>query len=132
MNDLTLTSKEIKKLKKLAAIFDYVGEIDGSVCVTVKGEFRLISEKDIILISGGKDNDDRPGYKHSIWLNPPLNEDNNPQIMIGVQSRITGEILNIPAIFDEEGNAVIPMEYTTHITPLDETTEKVPNIDREK
>jgi hypothetical protein len=102
-----LTALDLAKLKKLADMFDYVGEIDGSVMLKVKGEFRLVCDKDIIFMSGQDDNPDRPGYRHSIWENPPLNERGQPLMMITVRDSETGEYLDVPARFREDGKLIL-------------------------
>lgn len=102
-----LTAEETTKLKKLAQLFDYVGEVDGSVMLRVRGEFRLVCDKDIVLVSGQADNPDRPGYKYSIWSNPPLNEKGEPQMMIDVRDAETGEYSEIPARFREDGKLIL-------------------------
>jgi hypothetical protein len=114
-NDLTPT--ETAKLKQLAQLFDYVGEVDGSIMLRIHGEFRIVCDKDIVWISGQVDNPDRPGYKYSIWNNPPLNEKGEPQMTITVRDAYTGEYSEIPALFREDGKLILkagqiaPPEY---------------------
>ena len=93
----------VSKLTKLAELFDFSGEIDGSVCLKIKGELRIISDKDIVLISGQEENIKRAGYNHAIWLNPPLNEKMEPQLILTVKDLNTNTDVDIPALFNEEG-----------------------------
>lgn len=107
MNNLSLTNSEIAKLKSLAEIFEYKGEIDGSVVLHVKGEFRLVCDKDIVLVSGRSDNPDRPGYKYSIWENPELDVYNRPVMMISVFNCLTDDHEVIPARFSKSGKVLL-------------------------
>lgn len=107
MNNLSLTNSEIAKLKTLAEIFEYRGEIDGSIVLHVRGEFRLVCDKDIVLISGRSDNKDRPGYKYSIWENPDLDEHDRPIMMVAVFNCRTNDHEVIPARFTKSGKLIL-------------------------
>lgn len=51
--------------------------LSGDVTLHASGTLKLESDKHIIL-SSGKGKEERPGYRHSVWLNPDLDARGRP------------------------------------------------------
>jgi len=67
----------------------------------------LSSDKHILLSSGRKQEDDRPGYNYGVWLNPDLDNFGRPlQTLSLVNDK--GNKWNWSIDFDSEGNVSLP------------------------
>lgn len=80
--------------------------IGGELEVHASGNIRLTSDQHIILTSGNT-REDRPGYRHSIWLNPELDNLRRPiQKLTLVNDQ--GREWDWEIEFDESGRVIFP------------------------
>lgn len=79
-----------------------------------EGELKFSTDKDLILLSGRSPNPDRPGYRYSIWKNPPFDAEGRPLQKI-VWWTPEGEQVEETAYFDPDGYLIVPDGYS--LTP---------------
>lgn len=93
---IDLTNNTIEFLKPF--------EIISKHTITIK------SDKHVILSTSGTPEPERTGYNYSVWLNPELNENNQP-----VKSEIffdsNGYMVVMEAKYDEYGSLIVPEGY---------------------
>jgi hypothetical protein len=99
-------------MKILQRVINHAGELN----LEFKEKITIKSKKDIILLSGMDKNPLRPGYLHSVWINPELDQNGNPKQKILVRDK-NDELIYIDATFDLEGNLVIPSNVKLYQIP---------------
>jgi len=100
-----------QRLAEFASLFRIVKHADGSAELHFREGIRFVSEKDVVISSGMRNNPNRPGYVFGIWENPPLDQDGNPMQVLPFKEIASGSIHFLTAYFTQSGKLKVPSGY---------------------
>lgn len=97
------TTEDLRRLRLLARMAEIVHLPNHNLMLKFKHGVRIVSDEDVILMSGRKPNDRRPGYTYAIWENPDLDGRGEPVMYLPIRWADTGEHEIIKAEFNSRG-----------------------------